>query len=78
MKYKELQKTTYRSDRYQHTHPVLIEIEISGVRWLFFRRLLEENDVAKLIASDSNGKKMVARVACLDREVAAELVDGWT
>ena len=78
MQFKELQKDTYRSDRYQHTHPILIEVEISGIRWLMFQRLFEINDVAKLVSSDSNGKKMVARVACLDRQVAAELADGWT
>ncbi len=78
MNYNEIRACAYRRDRYQTTHPVLLEIEVSGIRWQAFKRAIEDIDEARLIGSASNGRAMVAQVACLDHEVGDALADGWT
>ncbi len=77
MRYSEISEEEVRRDRYQHTHPVLAELRISGARWEQFQRELCDYDPAKLVSRRAEAGRMVAVVACLDDEVADLLADRW-
>ena len=76
MQYSEL-KADAPQNRYADTHPFLAAIHIRGVQWHAFKAMLDDDDVAKLIAARPDGGKMLAFVACLDEEVAEALEDSW-
>ena len=64
-------------NHYAATHPELIAIQVRGARWQRFLTMIEDAGVAKLVTYRTDNRFMLAWVACLDADVADQLVDGW-
>jgi hypothetical protein len=77
MKYSEINPDDSPTNRYGDTHPVLTTIQVRDSRWQAFRQMIEDIEVAKLVAAKPHDGHMLAHVACLDDEVAERLDDGW-
>lgn len=76
MKYSEIIEPRHRQDRFQDTYPVLAIISVRPIRWEEFQRYVNGSDVAKLISHELVNRRVIARVACLDDEIAERMDDG--